>query len=112
MASAVERIKARRERLSKGGRAHLDVVEWGDEGGPLRVFWQPVTPLDVSKSRLDQGRGNAELVALKAEDEGGNRMFPELGDADVLYTQADAVVVQRIAIAMLAAPSIVEAVKN
>jgi hypothetical protein len=88
------------------------VPEWADESGPLRVYWKPVTPLDVSKAKLDQSRGNAELVALKAEDASGARMFGDIGDADVLYVKADAVVVTRIALAMMAVPTIQEAAKN
>jgi hypothetical protein len=106
----IARIKDRRARLSSGeGRSFLDVPEWGEDGAPLRIYWKPITPLDVSKSKFRESpRGSAEMVALKAEDAGGNRLFPDLGDADVLYTQADAGVVGRIAVAMAATPDSAE----
>jgi hypothetical protein len=111
--SVIDRIRARHDRMSSGeARPFADVPEWGDETGPLRVYWRPVTGRDMASVKQGGPRTNAEIVALKAEGADGKRMFPDLDDIHTLYATADAAVLLRLALAMMQVPSIQDAAKN
>lgn len=94
------------------------VPEWGDETGPLVVFHTPVTlgDLEAARSGADgkpngDMRANAELVCLKACDKDGRALFRRI-DALALMSEADPVVVLRVAGMMTSGPTPESAAKN
>lgn len=111
--SAIERVAEHYAKLTGEGRQHHDVPEWGDEAGPLRIYWQPVTLRDLRRVRKNGEADFAELLVLKAEDAAGQKLFDPMKDAAVLKAKADAMVVTRIGLAMLSSvPSAADTEKN
>jgi len=120
----LDRIAAR---FKAGERLYLDVREWGEleerdaDGGvtkpatPLRISYTPVT-LENRSTAYQAGGGDpflmhARLVALKACDEKGERLF-DLGDAVDLLKKADPDVISRIAQQMTGRLTVELAEKN
>ena len=96
--SVVDRITAHYE---SQGLKQINVPEWGDEDGPLVIFFAPFTIKD--QGRIDFATRNSEstldaiieVLVQKALDEDGAKMF-NAGDKRVLRDRADAEVVSRI----------------
>lgn len=108
----IERIAAHYQKFTGAGRSYVDVPEWtGDDDKPLRIWWKPVT-LRERKRILAAKNEEAEALFLKAEDEAGGRMFGELNDLHILANEASAMVVARVAQAIVAAPTVRDAEKN
>lgn len=110
----IDRVRAHYDKGTGDGRAFIDVPEWGEEGEPLRIYW---TPLTVREARAARRKDGSEadfpaLVATKAQDAAGKPMFPDIEDAHILATAADAAVVNRIAIAMATTSGSEEMRKN
>lgn len=116
------RVKAHYEHYLGDGRPSLAVAEWGEDLGngavrPLIVYWTPLTLADharafaVEPGGAADARAYAKIVFAKAEDAAGNRLFSEPGDLDILARQADQSVVMRLALAIMAAPAMSEAVE-
>jgi len=118
--TVLDRVKAHYGRNAAGdGRASIAVPEWGEErpGGtiePLAIYWQPLTLADLRQSRRGgQEADFAELVALKAEDRNGDKLFDLMEAPPVLRNKADALVVTRIGLAMLGSiPTVKDQEKN
>lgn len=96
------------------GTKHIDVPEWKIAGAPLRVYWTPMTLKE--REALFRGgdlklTGYADVLIRKAMDEQGNPLFT-LEDAPKLRGFVESGVIQRIAYAILAAPTIEDAEKN
>lgn len=115
MSALLDRIKAH----ANGERVRrIEVPEWAlEEGGPpLVITYTMVTLDDLSLINEADGGGDfnkqaARVIALKAMDESGNRLFA-LGDAPAIRATAAPEVVKRIAMAMLSRVSIDDAEKN
>lgn len=113
MADLLETIAAH---FRAGERRTLEVPEWAKPGEPaLKITYMPVTLDDQSHvERITKGDRHhmaAHLVALKACDVDGKRLFQQI-DAIALRQQADPVVVSRIAMAMIGGLSLEDARKN
>lgn len=115
MAPLLDRIKAHADpkRMRR-----IEVPEWAVEKGgpPLIITYSMVTLDDLSLINEADGGGDfnkqaARVIALKALDEKGERLFG-LGDATVIRETAAPEVVKRIAMAMLTRVSIDDAEKN
>lgn len=97
---------------------HVDVPEWGEKDKPFRVYFRTLLAVDMDLlSSLgkegEYGTNTARVVAMKALDADGNRLFPNSGDTYELATKADFVVLRRISDAIQAsAPSEAQAEKN
>jgi hypothetical protein len=88
-----------------GDRRKIEVPEWAREGEkPLTITYMPVTLDDQSHiekiTKGDRHQMAAHLVALKACDAEGKRLFEQM-DALTLRQKADPIVVARIAMQML-----------
>lgn len=112
MSSILDRVRAHAE-PEKVRR--LEVPEWGEDGKPQVITYTMVTLDDMAT--VDEADGDqwykraARIVALKARDEAGNRLF-SLGDAVTLREAAAPHVVNRIAMAMLGGTTVEQAAKN
>jgi len=100
------------------GLRQIEVPEWGDEAGPLIIYAEPMTLAEktaVNKAVEASGKGAhalfVEVLVLKARDEHGEPMFDK-GDKPVLRTRADAAVVERIALKIMAAATVEDQEKN
>lgn len=80
----------------------VETPEWGDKGGPAKVFYRPMTlkDLDALSTHARKGEGNgtglARIVALKALNEKGDRLF-QMGHTAFIAQHADWQVIKRIA---------------
>lgn len=112
--TAIDKVKSHYKNAARD-RKDKAVPEWGDESGPMVVYWTPLT-LDeqaaiyraTKKSGLS---GLAKALVLKCEDQDGNKIFsPE--DYLTLRKQADGKVVADIANAILGAKTVEDMEKN
>lgn len=116
MSKLLDRIKAHAD--PKRVR-RIEVPEWAvEEGGPpLVITYSMVTLDDLSfVNEADGGSSDfnkqaARVIALKALDEKGERLF-SIGDAIAIRETAAPEVVKRIALAMLSRVSMDDAEKN
>ena len=108
-------LKTIAEHAEAGRTRRIEVPEWGSPGEPLVITYSMVTLDDLSMvSELDGQEWNkraARVVALKACDVDGNKLFA-IGDAIEIRRTAAPEVVNRIAMQMLARTSIETAEKN
>lgn len=114
MANAI--IDRARAHYASHGTQSIDVPEWGDESGPLMVYWTPITLAERQKiaNRAKDGQTQdamAYAVIIKARDGKGDLLFT-LDDKHALIHGVDATVVDRLAAAMLSSPTVEEAEKN
>jgi hypothetical protein len=97
------------------GRNSILVPEWGDDNGPLKVTWTPMTALEHRKILGEEGGRSAKVlistVILKAQDADGNRLFKE-EDRAALQSMVDLRIITRIANAIFADKSIEDLEKN
>lgn len=98
---AIDRVKAHYERNKM---AVIDVPEWGAEGAPFKLFYNPMTPFERKAVYGENGgffdaECAVDVVILKALDEHGNRLFAE-GDRHELLTACDGAITGRIAMAI------------
>ena len=66
----------------------VDVPEWGDDSGAFKLYCKPVTCYDMNQ--LQKKHPNflnnttigamVDLICMKAEDEGGNKLFSSAED--------------------------------
>lgn len=113
MTDLLDRIKAHAQpdRVRR-----LEVPEWAPEGGDALVITYRMVTLD-DLARVHEMDGDvwhkraARIIALKACDEQGNRLFVT-GDAVALRETAAPDVISRIALQMLGRTSIEDAEKN
>lgn len=116
MSKLLDRIKAHAdpERIRR-----LEVPEWAVEKGgpPLIITYTMLTLEDLSLvneaegGSVDFNKQAARVVALKARDEQGVRLF-SMTDAIAIRQTAAPEVVKRIAMAMMSRVSIEDAEKN
>jgi hypothetical protein len=96
-------------------RRTIEVAEWGEDGKPLVVTYLPVTLDDQSfvsqAAEGDRYGMAAHLVAYKACDASGSRMFKQI-DAATLRRSADPQVILRISAQMLGGLTLEQAEKN
>ena len=112
MGGLLERIGA----AFDGSSLHqVEVPEWGEEGKPLVVYFTPITLKEMSlaneAARGDPVMFNARIVALKALDKAGNRLF-SMVDALFLAEKADPAAVIRIASAISPKMNMADVEKN
>lgn len=97
------------------GRNSILVPEWGDDNGPLKVTWTPMTAREhrkvVGEERERTARVLINCVILKAEDGDGKRLFKE-EDRAVLTECVDLRIISRIASAIFADKKIEDLEKN
>ena len=110
--SAIDRIK---ERYKAAGRKSKEIPEWGDDSGPLVVYWTPLTIEEqgvVYRATQKSGlAGLARALVLKCEDEAGNKLFGE-EDYIALRKAADGKTVADVANAILGVESVAAMEKN
>ena len=109
-------IDRARAHFSAQGANSIDVPEWGDESGPLSVFWTPITCAERQKitARYKDGQSQEALVyalILKAKDAKGDLLFT-LEDKHALMNGVDVSIVDRIANAILTVLTVEDAEKN
>lgn len=108
-----ERIKARTSK-----KRHIDVVEWGEDGKPERVFYGPLLAGELNRiqrkhpSFLQSASFDAmvDLIVLKAETGEGEKMFT-LEDKPTLMRE-EVSIISNVAASLMAASSIEEQEKN
>tara|TARA_R110001632_G_scaffold133297_1_gene247826 strand:- start:1835 stop:2182 length:348 start_codon:yes stop_codon:yes gene_type:complete len=96
------------------------VPEWGDDSGPFKLFSRSITCYDLDKlqkkhpdflSNTTIG-AMVDLICMKAEDEGGNKLFASAEDRIDLMGEETAVI-SEIANQMFAEiESVEDAAKN
>lgn len=110
--AAIDRIKAK---YKAAGRKSMAVPEWGDESGPLVVYWTPLTIEEqaaVYRATQKSGlAGLARALVLKCENEDGEKIFTE-EDYFTLRKAADGKTVAEVANAILGVESVKEMEKN
>lgn len=109
-------IERARLHFSAQGTQSIEVPEWGDETGPLTIYWTPITLSERQKigNRAREGQTHESLayaIILKALARDGTPLFT-IDDKHSIVNGVDAGVVDRIAGAILAAPSVEDAQKN
>ena len=111
--------KELRSRRKLPPRAVL-VPEWGDESGPFKLFSRSITCYDLDQ--LQKKHPNfltnttigsmVDLICMKAEDEGGNKLFGSAEDRIDLMGE-ETTVISEIANQMFAEiESVEDAAKN
>ena len=112
MSQLLERVKAHAEPTKV---RRLEVPEWGEGEQPLLVTYTMVSLDDLAVVQAADGdewyKRAARIVALKAMDSDGKRLF-SMTDAVTLRESAAPHVVNRIAMAMLGGITVEEAEKN
>lgn len=105
--SAIEKVTAHYEAR---GRREIDVPEWG-----IKIYSTPLTVRNRTflqkKNRQSDAETALDLVMLKACDVDGNRLFED-SDRKQLEEAADSDILSRIALQMMAGPSLDDAKKN
>jgi len=106
--------RAKQHANAKQGR-RIKVPEWGDETGPLVIHYKMLT---LEELAVVEEHGGSQfslqapyIVAMKAEDAQGNKLF-KMTDHLELRESAAPEVVKAIAMAILGRVSIEDAVKN
>lgn len=93
----------------------IEVPEWGEPGVPLRIHYRMVTLDDLALANELDGpqwhKQAARIVAVKAMDEQGNRLFKTI-DTEWLRSSAAPDVINRVATAMLGRLTVEDARKN
>ena len=112
MTAAKDLAQRHYERFCGVGRISVSVPEWADEdGNALVVYWRPFTLRDhgvIFGAEPADARTYAKVLARKAEDAAGKKLFPEGEDLHVLLTQADGSVVRRLAEDIMRSPTVHE----
>lgn len=97
-------------------RRQVVVPEWGDESGPLIVYFAPVTLADKAKLQArmrDESLQSmwAMTLIMKAQNKDGKSIF-SLDDKRALMHSVSPEVVERVAGKILLAASLEDAEKN
>lgn len=109
-----------RARKHWGQKRSVAVPEWpDDDGAPTVIYWSPLTLDEQRKLRaLHEQKGNEDsvdyglrLLIAKAEDATGQKLFT-IEDKAALRGSADALVIDRIMVAMMSTQSVEDAIKN
>lgn len=111
--SIAERIKSRTSK-----KRHIDVVEWGEEGQPERVYYGPLLAGELNRiqrkhpSFLQSASFEAmvDLIVLKAEKSDGEKMFT-LEDKPILMRE-EVGIISTVAAALMSGSSFEELEKN
>jgi len=104
----LERATAHFDRLRN---QTVEVPEWGEEGAPLVVHFDPLTLADrrqlKTRYKEDEARLLAGCVMLFAKDADGKKLFPDNVETfSGLLHKADPKVIARIATAMMGEPTV------
>lgn len=95
--------------------AVIEVDEWGDDKGPLKIYHTPFTLADLKKIRKHAKEDNLETIVytliFKAMDEQGNPLF-DLDDKFYLMNSEDSEFLSKIVQQMNESDSFEQAVKN
>ena len=99
-------------------KRHIDVVEWGNEGKPEKVYYGPLLAGELNRiQRKHPGFLNAtsfdamiDLIILKAENGQGEKLFT-LEDKPVLMRE-EVSVISTVAAAFMSGESTEEQEKN
>lgn len=96
-------------------RRTIEVPEWGKDGVPLVIHYDPITLADqVIVTELDGEvwpKRAARFVVMKSLKADGSKLF-NMADATFLMTEAKPDVVNRIALAMIGRLDVETAAKN
>lgn len=103
--AAIDRAKAH---FADFGVQSMEVPEWGDESGPLVIFWQPLTLAEKQKlHNLGEANGYvarlADCLVMKALDAQGKPIFT-IDDKVTLRRAVDPDVIARVVTRMMASP--------
>ena len=97
MSELLERITAH---ATEQTRPVIEVPEWGDENGPLKIYVRPLSMEQVSllelSSAKDKFKALVDLIVMKAEREDGARVF-QAKEKAALMSVADSELVIRVA---------------
>ncbi len=112
------------KQAAKASRAEhttlIDVVEFGTDGEPVRVYGKKPTIQDkswiISESRTDRGHDDIAEQALRAVvrlamDSEGNKLF-DISHLQFLRTQVDAELIEQLAARLMVGASFELAKKN
>lgn len=99
-------------------KRHIDVIEWGEDGKPERVFYGPLLagelnriqrkhPTFLSAASFD---AMVDLIVLKAETGDGSKMFT-LEDKPILMRE-EVGIISRVAAEFMSGTSVEEQEKN
>lgn len=113
MSKIAERIKERTSRLQS-----IEVLEWGEEGVPEKVFFGPLLTKELHNIQRKHPNfttnasfeGMVDLIIAKAKNADGEKMF-DLGDKPVLMRE-EVRVISEVAGAMLSGTNAEEFEKN
>ena len=98
---AIDRVKGHYKRAKN---QIIEVPEWGEEGEPFKLYYDPMTPSQRARVSDDHESLNAEafveVLVMKAQDEQGEKLF-DADDKHKLLTEADGAIIGRIAVLML-----------
>jgi hypothetical protein len=110
--AVIDRIK---EKHKAAGRKNLSIPEWGDESGPLVVYWTPMTIEEqgaIYRATQKSGlAGLARTLVIKCEDESGEKIFSE-EDYMTLRKKADGKLVAQVANTILGVESVADMEKK
>ncbi|KZL21119.1 hypothetical protein PsAD2_00403 [Pseudovibrio axinellae] len=99
---AIERVNSHYKRAKN---QVVEVPEWGEDGAPFKVFYDPMTPRQRTRISGDHSDLNSEafvdVLIMKSQDETGELLF-NADDKHKLLTQADGAIIGRVALQMLA----------
>lgn len=112
--SVMERARAHfREQMTAVNS--VEVPEWGDSSGPLRIYYRPMSLKErdqifrfVSKDSLES---LVETLIVRARDEDGKKIFRP-ADRNELMREVDPDVIGRIVAEMGDEPTVEDAEKN
>lgn len=109
-------IESARAQFAALDLRRIEVAEWGDGTGPLVLFAEPVTLADKKRLSARHTDGGIQemyvhTLILKAQTADGKPAFT-LDDKRALMTAVDPSVVERIAHAILATPSMEDVEKK
>ncbi len=97
-------LEALRAQLKPDLRLNVEVPEWGDDKGPLVVWFKKPSLADISAARTvakdDPVRLNLELVVMMASDAAGKALFERTDAIELMRMPGAAAGVGRIAAAM------------
>jgi len=112
--SALNNIQARFNSV-KG--TNIEVPEWGDDKGPLKIFFNPLTAYNAKEISAKPNAGdptiNVDIVIMRALDASGNPAFADTAEVrHILLHETEAHVLARVAAQLMGQASDPELEKN
>jgi hypothetical protein len=111
--AVIDRLKAQ---FADIGTRHIEVPEWGDESGPLIIYFKAMTLAEKQKLQTIGERDGfvarlADALIMKALDAQGNPIFT-IEDKFALRHSVDPDVLARVVVQLMSAPSRDDMAKN